>query len=137
MRVNCNSREAHIEKKYLDYEILIVIEDRSTIEILRCFFNIRGFSSIGIRTGTKSLKQINMFPPKLVLLSVDLPDISGFEICTKIKSNEYFKNVKVYYLVSIFDSNFFNKLKETKADGFFEIPFNFYRFEILLKHLKK
>lgn len=38
---NCNWRKTHLEKKYLNYNILIISKDRSTNEILRSFFNLK------------------------------------------------------------------------------------------------
>jgi len=46
-----------------------------------------GFDVVEACTGVQALKMVNELKPALVLLDVNLPDISGFDVCRKIKSN--------------------------------------------------
>ena len=49
--------------------------------------------------------------PKLVLIDIILSDISGFDICKIIKSDNKYKNVLVYYLTAITDTEVKKKME--------------------------
>ena len=51
----------------------------------------------------------------MILLDIILPDINGFEICKKIKSNEKIKNIPVYNITVMTESKVFTKIEESGA----------------------
>ena len=82
----CSSLDAEIE----EYDILIIEDDNPTIMVLTDFLEMRGYSCIGVTTGAKGLEELSRSIPKLILLDIILPDINGYEVCKKIKSDEKF-----------------------------------------------
>ena len=117
------------------YDILIIEDDTSTNMVLTDFFDIKGFSTIGVTTGNKGLEELKRITPKLILLDIILPDISGYEVCKKIKSLDKFKNTPIFYITAIPESEVSEKLKETGAEGYLLKPFNFPDFKILFDFL--
>ena len=117
------------------YDILIVEDDAPTLMVLTDFFDIEGISTFGVTTGNKGLEELKRITPKLILLDIILPDISGYEVCKKIKSFEKFKNTPIFYITAIPESEVSEKLKETAAEGFLCKPFNFPDFKILFDYL--
>ena len=103
--------------------------------VLTDFFELKGYTCKGVLSGTKGLEELNRSTPKLIILDVILNDISGYEICNKIKSNENLKEIPVFYITAIPEAEVVEKLKETGANGFFLKPFNFSQFEILFDYL--
>jgi DNA-binding response OmpR family regulator len=61
-----------------------------------------------------------------------LPDLSGYDICKTIKSDNEYKKIPVYFLTAISGSEVENHLEETKADGYILKPFNFSDFEVII-----
>ncbi len=119
------------------YDILIIEDDAPTIMVLTDFFELKGYTCRGALSGSKGLEELNRSTPKLIILDVILNDISGYEICNKIKSNENLKKIPVFYITAIPESEVVERLKETGANGFFLKPFNFSQFEILFDYLKQ
>jgi len=117
------------------YDILIIEDDAPTIMVLTDFFELKGYNCKGVLSGIKGLEELNRSTPKLIILDVVLNDISGYEICKKIKSTENLKEIPVFYITAIPESEIVEKLKETGADGFFLKPFSFSQFEILFDFL--
>jgi DNA-binding response OmpR family regulator len=56
--------------------------------VLTDFFELKGYSCKDVLSGLKGLEVLNRNTPKMILLDVILNDISGYEICNKIKSNQ-------------------------------------------------
>ncbi|HXU81869.1 MAG TPA: response regulator, partial [Polyangia bacterium] len=66
---------------------VVVIEDESDLRNLLCY-NLQawGYDARAAETGDKGLEQVVEFHPALVLLDVMLPDVSGIEVCRRIRA---------------------------------------------------
>jgi len=124
-----------IEEAELQYDILLIEDDLATIRLLTSYFESKGFKCKGVVSGTKGLEELRGGLPKLILLDIILPDISGYEICKMIKEHKTYKSVPVYLLTAIPGSEVEKKMGETKADGFILKPFDFSDFEIVFQYL--
>jgi len=118
-----------------EYDILLIEDDLSTIELVTNFFEAKGYTSKGVITGAKGLEELNFSLPKLILLDIILPDVSGFTICKKIKKNEKFKNIPVIYLTAVPRNQVKEKMEETKADGYILKPFDLSDFDFVFQFL--
>ena len=118
-----------------DYDILLIEDDLSTIELVTNFFEAKGYTSKGVITGAKGLEELNFNTPKLILLDIILPDVSGFTICKKIKSSEKFSNIPLIYLTAVPGNKVNEKIEETKADGFILKPFDLADFDFVFQYL--
>ncbi|MFX1504347.1 MAG: response regulator, partial [Promethearchaeota archaeon] len=107
----------HEEKSEL-YDILIVEDDRFTITVLNEYFESKGYKIMGVQTGVQGLEELKKFKPKLILLDIILPDINGYEICRKIKTDSKLKSIPVYYITAVPEADVQKNMEETGADGF-------------------
>ncbi|MHA1723461.1 MAG: response regulator, partial [Promethearchaeota archaeon] len=119
------------------YDILLIEDDLATIKLLTSFFDSRGYSCYGVVSGSKGLEELENNIPKLILLDVILPDISGYEVCKMIKNDERFKKIPIFLLTAIPGAEVEKKVKEINADGFILKPFDFSEFEKIFKYLNK
>ena len=119
----------------VEYDILLVDDDVSTNKVLIDFFQLKGFSCKDITSGSELFRELEIYCPKIILLDILLPDISGYEICKKIKLDENCKDIPIYYITAVPGNEVSQKMKETKADGFFLKPFNFREFEKIFIYL--
>ena len=119
-----------------EYDVLLIEDDLSTIRLIKSFFESKGFKCKGVVSGSKGLEELGNAIPKLILLDIILPDLSGYDICKTIKSDKEYKNIPVYFLTAISGSEVKKNLDETNADGYILKPFNFSDFEIIFDILK-
>jgi CheY-like chemotaxis protein len=85
-------------------------------------------------SGTKGLEELRGGIPKLILLDIILPDMTGYEICKRIKNHQKFKEIPVFLLTAIPESEVEKNMEEIGADGYILKPFDFSDFEILFKY---
>jgi twitching motility two-component system response regulator PilG len=123
------------EEPHLQYDILLVEDDLATIRLLTSYFESKGFKCKGVASGMKGVEEIRGGVPKLVLLDIILPDISGYEICKMIKEHEKYKEIPVYLLTAIPGSEVEKKMGETQADGYILKPFDFSDFDVIFQYL--
>ena len=63
-----------------------------------------GFTVLEAQTGRQALELIEAHRPRVVLLDVHLPDISGLEVCRRVKSDDRFGGIKIVQTSAIFSS---------------------------------
>ena len=117
------------------YDVLLIEDDPSTIELVKNYFKRKGYSFKGVLTGLKGIEELKLSTPKLILLDIILPDISGFEICKNIKFHETLKEIPVFYLTAVPGPKVDKRMEETKADGYILKPFNLVDLEFLFEYL--
>ena len=124
-----------VEEPHPQYDILLIEDDLATIRLLTSYFESKGFKCKGVVSGTKGLEELRGGIPKLILLDIILPDISGYEICTMIKDHQKYNEIPIYLLTAIPCSEVEKKMDETKADGYILKPFDFSDFEVVFQYL--
>ncbi|MCC6364119.1 MAG: response regulator transcription factor [Bryobacterales bacterium] len=68
-------------------KILIVDDDSQARRVLRAALVARGYEVDDAWNGEEALQKVREHPPDLVLLDLNLPDLSGLEICSSIRDS--------------------------------------------------
>lgn len=77
--------------------VLVVDDNPTGLYITSKMLQEENFQIIGAATGREALKKVEL-KPDVVILDVKLPDINGFEVCRRIKSNPVTANIPVIHL---------------------------------------
>src|ERR1700727_850888 len=82
-----------------NFSILLVDDDLMVIRILNCILS--DFAPLRFATcGRAALKLARESTPDLVLLDVDMPEFSGFEVCKTFKSDPTLAEVPIIFITS-------------------------------------
>jgi signal transduction histidine kinase len=97
------------------------ISREATNEILR----EAGYNVIGASTGSEALKLVDEIQPHLILLDVRLPDMSGYDVCKRLKSQPSTKWIPIVHVSGSY-VNEADRIKglEGGADGYLLKPVN-------------
>lgn len=66
------------------YKILIVDDEQGIITMLQDYFEFHGYFVYTASNGTEALKAVSV-EPDIILLDINMPDISGLEVCRRIR----------------------------------------------------
>ncbi|MEH1854690.1 MAG: response regulator [Nostoc sp.] len=91
--------------------ILHVDDNEANRYVVNRILQNAGFSVVEAATGATGLEAVVNFQPDLVILDVQLPDISGFEVCRQIKANPETTFIPVLQLSASFVQS------QDKAEG--------------------
>ena len=80
------------------------------------------YEIVSASDGFEAGLQVNHFKPHLLILDIMMPDIKGYEVCRRIKTNEETKDTKIIVLSAYLDDEKFKKMKEYGADLCFSKP---------------
>jgi len=122
--------------KNSQYDILIIEDNIETVRFLTTYFKRKGVSCKGVFSGFKGLNELKIFVPKLILLDIILPDISGYEIIKRIREKSSLKEVPIFFLTAVPSVEVEKKVQELNATGAIFKPFNLEDLKILYNYLK-
>jgi DNA-binding response OmpR family regulator len=101
-------------------KIMIVDDDPAIRHLIHRFFSYNNYQ-IEVAENAKVARQIfQQFKPDLVILDVNLPDDSGFNLCQEIRQTGIF----VLMLTCLTDTNYVLEGFERGADDYHTKPFN-------------
>jgi len=104
--------------------ILVVDDDPIIVETIVQAFEEDEFDYevISASDGFEAGLQVNHFKPDLIILDIMMPDIKGYEVCEKIKSNPETQQTKIIVLSAYLDEEKFKRMKDHGADVCFSKP---------------
>ncbi|OHD70309.1 MAG: histidine kinase [Spirochaetes bacterium RBG_16_49_21] len=105
-------------------KILVVDDDDIIVEtIVQCLEEDEHCYELYSATdGFEAEAQIKHFNPDLMILDIMMPDINGYEVCRKIKSDKDTRDIKIIVLSAYMDEKSSKKMNEYGADACFSKP---------------
>ncbi len=117
---------------------IYIIEDEPDIrETLVYNFQKENFEVNSSGNGIKGLEYIKIKKPDVLILDLMLPDISGLEICRKIKNDDQLKNISIIMLTAKGDEVDRIVGFELGADDYVTKPFSIRELILRVKVLQK
>ncbi len=68
-------------------DILIVEDDKELSSLLTDFLRAEGYIVSAVDSGERAIQLFERYGAKLVVLDINLPDINGFAICSKLRED--------------------------------------------------
>jgi len=133
-RINRSDIEAFMKKQGIPIpettqldtrkKILVVDDDPIIVETLVQALEEteHDFEVVSAADGFEAGLQVNHFAPHLIILDIMMPDIKGYEVCQKIKSNPATQETKIMVLSAYLDEEKFAQMKAHGADVCFSKP---------------
>ncbi len=102
----------------------LVVDDRNQNRyILSRILQNAGFSVEECSTGLHALEMVRTLPD-LVILDIKLPDLSGYEVCSGIKTDPFTKNVPVLLTSAVLEPQSAASVSErVGAEGYLIHPY--------------
>ncbi len=102
--------------------ILIVDDNPINLKLEKILLGVEGYD---IRTATdaeEALKLLETFQPRLILMDLQLPGMSGLELTIKLKANPKFKNVIILAITAYAMKGDKEKALAAGCDGYISKP---------------
>ena len=68
-------------------DILIVEDDKELAELLTDFLRDEGHTVSTVDSGERAIQLFDRYGARLVVLDINLPDVNGFAVCSKLREN--------------------------------------------------
>jgi len=104
--------------------VIFVVDDVGTnLSVTRAVLEDH-YNVVTISSGKKTLAIIEKITPNLILLDIDMPEMSGFEVLTQLKSNPRHQHIPVIFLSGMIDDEMKSQALNLGAVDFITKPFS-------------
>lgn len=95
--------------------ILVVDDHPNNLEIAVKLLSKLGANVITARSGQRGLKRAAYAQPDLILLDILMPEIDGFEVCRRLKTNPTTREIPIVFMTALADMEM--KIRGLQAGG--------------------
>ncbi len=105
-------------------KILVVDDEPKNVKLLADLLTFKGYSAVTASSGREALAKVEAEQPDLVLLDVVMPEMSGYEVCRKIRENPATEILPVVMVTALDPTEERTKGLDSGADDFLTKPIN-------------
>ena len=102
--------------------ILIVEDNDLNMKLLNDLLQAHGYSTLQTMDGRDVIKKAREHNPDLILMDIQLPEISGLEVTKMLKSDEALKSIPVIAVTAFAMKGDEEKLREGGCEGYIAKP---------------
>lgn len=96
-------------------KILLVDDDADFVEATKLILESKSYDVTVANDGKEGLKKVQTEQPNLIILDVMMPEMDGYEVCAKLKSDARFKHIPILLLTAVGEA--ISTTKYTKEMG--------------------
>lgn len=104
--------------------ILVVEDDLDVADMLNAYFRVQGYEVITVNWGEDAIRACGASLPHLVILDIRLPDIDGYEVARRLRTNRRTKDIPIIFLTEKRERGDRLKGLELGADDYITKPFD-------------
>ncbi len=104
-------------------KVLIVDDDPIALEILANFLRVSGYLVELASNGKEALEKMRHYAPRIVISDVDMPEMSGVELCRAIRNRQSIQYTYLILLTSHSDTDSVLLGLDAGADDYLSKPF--------------
>ncbi len=93
--------DIHLESEPDTDTLLIVDDNQANLKVLRGPLVEEGYRVRVATSGTMALSSAQGQPPDLILLDICMPDLTGYEVCERLKSDDTTRDIPVIFLSAV------------------------------------
>jgi adenylate cyclase len=105
-------------------KLLVVDDTPKNVKLLADILTAKGYGVVTAASGPEALAQVERQRPDLVLLDVVMPEMSGYDVCRKLRSNPATQLLPVVMVTALDPGEERIKGIEAGADDFLTKPIN-------------
>ena len=104
--------------------VLLIDDETLWLDLIQEALADEDYQVITASSGEAALKKLARKKPDLILSDVRMPDVNGFDLFEKIRSNPKLKSVPYVFMSSIDDYDARRTARKLGADDYLEKPFD-------------
>lgn len=105
-------------------KILVVDDIEQNVELISRYLINAGYTVITANNGSMAIKKAKMLHPDLIILDIMMPQVSGYDVCKILKSNEDTKYISILIVTALDSKDTKVRALEVGADDFITKSFD-------------
>lgn len=136
MRASLKKQKKHQYKLGMQEKILVVDDEREIVNALRIYLESDNYKVLEAYTGDAAIRTLRREVPDLILLDLMLPDITGYEICNRIKNDPLTRSIPIIMLTGVGETGRIAGL-ELGANDYITKPFDLHELKTKIRNVLK
>src|SRR3954447_4161286 len=104
--------------------VLIVDDNPQNVELLQAFLESLPVKLVSAVDGVDALRKVEEHNPDLILLDIMMPQMSGFQVCRKLKGDPKTRDIQVLMVTALNELGDIEQANECGTDDFVSKPVN-------------
>lgn len=119
------------------HKILIVEDDPDVAEMLNAYFRVQGYEVFTVNWGEDGVRAGQTSAPDLIILDIRLPDIDGYEVARRLRSDRRTQEIPIIFLTEKRER--IDRLQgfEVGADDYITKPFDVQELRLRVRNALK
>lgn len=118
-------------------KILIVEDDLDVADMLNAYFRVQGYEVFTVNWGEDGVRAATTSRPDLVILDIRLPDIDGYEVARRLRSDRKTETIPIIFLTEKRDRADRLQGLELGADDYITKPFDVQELRLRVRNALK
>jgi two-component system cell cycle response regulator DivK len=117
--------------------ILIVEDNELNMKLFHDLLQANGFDTIETRNGIEALDLARQHKPDLILMDIQLPEVSGLEVTKWIKEDDELKTIPVVAVTAFAMKGDEERIREGGCEAYLSKPISVAKFLETVRHFVK
>lgn len=106
------------------YTILIVDDEAIARDVMEGHLVVEGYNLVLVSSGDQALQYLEQNQVDLVLLDIMMPDMDGFEVCERIKTDARWRQIPVVLVTAFWNQEQMDRGIAAGGESFLPKPFD-------------
>ncbi len=112
-------------------KILVVDDTEANLRLVRALLTGAGYDVATVSSGSAALEAVGRDGPDLILLDIMMPDLTGFEVCQRLRADPRNNGIPIIFLTALHEMEEHLRAMDTGGDDVLTKPIN--KLELLLR----
>lgn len=118
--------------------VLIVEDNELNMKLFNDLLEAHGYATVKTREGTRVLEIAREHKPDLILMDIQLPEVSGLDLIRWLKEAQDLKSIPVIAITAFAMKGDEGRIRETGCEDYISKPISVLGFiDTIKKHLEK
>ena len=104
--------------------VLVVDDNPQNVELLQAFLESLPVKIVSAIDGIDALRKVEEHNPDLILLDIMMPQMSGFQVCRRLKGDPKTRDIQVLMVTALNELGDIEQANECGTDDFVSKPVN-------------
>ena len=114
--------------------VLIVEDNELNMKLFNDLLEAHGYGTIQTRSGVEAVALARRHRPDLILMDIQLPEVSGLQVIRWIKDDEDLKHIPVIAITAFAMKGDEEKIRQGGCDAYLSKPISVVRFLETVRH---
>lgn len=103
---------------------MLVDDEPANLILLEELLQLKGYATVSAVSGDEALEMARKSQPDLILLDIMMPEMDGFEVCSRLRQDSVLQTVPIIFLTALDDDMSRLRGLEMMADDYLTKPLN-------------